>query len=127
MQDFSQHSCQKTCPYGQSGIRRLSACIRYCGFRERGGIEMNELATLERLSQEGRSLLLNSQQEMIREVIDLCRNGYMIRFHLFWDNWWFIKLKHTDNGRELIAEWKPKMWLLREGKSELKRSVFPED
>ena len=27
-QDFSQHSCQKTCPYGQSGIRRLSACIR---------------------------------------------------------------------------------------------------
>ena len=28
MQDFSQHSCQKTCPYGQSGIRRLPACIR---------------------------------------------------------------------------------------------------
>ena len=88
---------------------------------------MNELATLERISQEGRSLLLNSQQEMIREVIDLCRNGYMIRFHLFWDSWWFIKLRHLDNGRELIAEWKPKMWLLRESKRELKRSVFPED
>ena len=26
-QDFSQHRCQKTCTYGQSGIRRLSACI----------------------------------------------------------------------------------------------------
>lgn len=88
---------------------------------------MNELATLERLSSEGRSLLLNSQQEMIREVIDLCRDGYMIRFHLFWNNWWFIKLKHTTNGRELIAEWKPKMWLLREGRRELKRSVFPVD
>lgn len=88
---------------------------------------MSDLATLERLSQEGRSLLLNSQQEMIREVIDLCRNDYMIRLHLFWDNWWFIKLKHLTNGRELIAEWKPKMWLLREGKRELKRSVFPVD
>lgn len=88
---------------------------------------MNDIATLERLSQEGRSILLNSQQEMIREVIDLCRNGYMIRLHLFWDSWWFIKLKHLGNGRELIAEWKPQMWLLREGKRELKRSVFPED
>ena len=30
---------------------------------------MNELATLERLSQEGRSLLLNSQQEMIYRFV----------------------------------------------------------
>lgn len=88
---------------------------------------MSDLATLERLSQEGRSLLLNSQQEMIREVIDLCSNGYRIRLHLFWEDWWFIKLKHLDNGRELIAEWRPKIWRLREGKRELKRSVFPVD
>lgn len=86
---------------------------------------MSELATLERLSQEGRSLLLNSQQEMIREVIDLCRNGYMIRFHLFWENWWFIKLKHTVNGRELIAEWKRNEFLLREGSRYLKHSIDP--
>lgn len=88
---------------------------------------MNDLATLERLSQEGRSLLLNSQQEMIQEIIDMCRNGYMIRLHLFWPEWWFVKLKHLDNGREIIAEWKPKMWLLREGKKELKRVEFPVD
>lgn len=88
---------------------------------------MNDLTKLERLSNDGRSILLNSQQDMIREVIDLCRNGYMIRLHTFWPNWWFIKLKHFENGRELIAEWKPKMWLLREGKNELKRCVFPVD
>ena len=86
---------------------------------------MNDLATLERLSQEGRFLLLNSQQEMIREVIDLCRDGYMIRFHLFWNNWWFIKLAHTNNGRVLIAEWKKNEWMLREGKRILKRSIDP--
>ena len=29
VQDFSQQSCQKTCPNGRSGIRRLSFCLRY--------------------------------------------------------------------------------------------------
>lgn len=88
---------------------------------------MSDLATLERLSQEGRSRWVNSQQRMLLEVIDLCRNGYMIRFHIFWKDWYFIKLAHTNNGRVLVAEWKKNEWMLREGKRILKRSIDPKD
>lgn len=85
---------------------------------------MTELSMLERLSTEGRSVLVNSQQSFIHEIIDLCRNRYMIRFHVFHEKWWFVKLKHLSNGRELIAEWFPDRWVLREGKSELKVELY---
>lgn len=87
---------------------------------------MTDVSMLERLSTEGRSVLVNSQQNYVREVIDLCRNHYIIRFHVFHDNWWFIKLKHLTNGRELIAEWFPDRWVLREGKDELKVEYYTE-
>lgn len=87
---------------------------------------MNELATLERLSYEGRSVLLDSQTNMIQECVDLCRNGYMIRFHVFAVSYWFVKLKHTTNGRELVALWHPTNWVLKEGNKILKSVDYPE-
>ena len=46
VQDFSQHSCQKTCPYGQSGIRRLTFCFR-CTPTERQSSSIHNSLPLE--------------------------------------------------------------------------------
>ena len=81
---------------------------------------MSDLAMLERLSNEGRSVLVNSQINMISECIDLCRNGYMIRFHVFGTTYWFVSLKHSTNGRQIAAIWHPDNWVLKEGSRILK-------
>ena len=46
VEDFSQQSCQKTCPYGQSGIRRLSFCFR-CTTTEHQSSSIHNSLSLE--------------------------------------------------------------------------------
>lgn len=81
---------------------------------------MSDLAIMERLSKEGRSLLVHSQHLVVEEIIDLCRNGYLIRFHSFHKNWWFVKLQHLSNGRILSVKWEPGEYSIYEGKTLLK-------
>ena len=47
MQDLSQHSCQKTCPYGQSGIRRLPGCLRYAPASSQSSSIHNSLRSIK--------------------------------------------------------------------------------
>ena len=47
VQDFSQHSCQKTCPYGQSGIRRLPGCLRYAPASNQSSSIHNSLRSIK--------------------------------------------------------------------------------
>ena len=46
-QDFSQHRCQKTCPYGQSGIRRLPGCLRYAPASSQSSSIHNSLRSIK--------------------------------------------------------------------------------
>lgn len=71
--------------------------------------------------------LADSQRGAIHEVIGLCDDGYMIRFHVFAPDWWFIKLQHVANGRTLVVHWKPKEYSITEGRKNIKREEFPNE
>ena len=49
--------------------------------------------------------LSQEQIEVLSEYLDLLKNGYVNRFASFHDTFWFIKVKHLVNGRELTIRW----------------------
>lgn len=49
--------------------------------------------------------LSKEQIEVLSEYLDLLQNGYVNRFATYNDTFWFIKVKHLINGRELIVRW----------------------
>ena len=49
--------------------------------------------------------LSQEQIEVLSEYLDLLKNGYVNRFATFNDTFWFIKVKHLMNGRELTVRW----------------------
>lgn len=49
--------------------------------------------------------LSKEQIEVLFEYLDLLKNGYVNRFATFHDTFWFIKVKHLVNGRELTIRW----------------------
>lgn len=49
--------------------------------------------------------LSKEQIEVLSEYLDLLQNGYVNRFVTVNDTFWFIKVKHLVNGRELTIRW----------------------
>ena len=49
--------------------------------------------------------LSKEQIEVLSEYLDLLQNGYVNRFATYNDTFWFIKVKHLINGRELVVRW----------------------
>ena len=49
--------------------------------------------------------LSKEQIEVLSEYLDLLQNGYTTRFITLNDSYWFIKVKHLINGRELTVRW----------------------
>lgn len=53
--------------------------------------------------------LSQEQIEVLSEYLDLLKNGYVNRFATYQDSFWFIKVKHLMNGRELTIRWNHKL------------------
>lgn len=49
--------------------------------------------------------LSKEQVEVLSEYLDLLQNGYTNRFATFNETYWFIKVRHLLNGRELTIRW----------------------
>lgn len=49
--------------------------------------------------------LSKEQIEVLSEYLDLLQNGFVNRFATYNDTFWFIKVKHLVNGRELTIRW----------------------
>lgn len=49
--------------------------------------------------------LSKEQVEVLSEYLDLLQNGYHTRFITVNDTFWFIKVYHMVNGRELTIRW----------------------
>lgn len=71
--------------------------------------------------------LLKSQVGALQECIDLCRNQYFIRVQHFCSAFWYIKMKHYHNGRELTVWWEPGVYRIKKNSQLLKEVKFPNE
>lgn len=73
------------------------------------------------------SRLLNSQVGALKECIDLCRNKYFVRVQHFCPTFWYMRLKHYHNGRELVIWWQRGFYQIKEDSKLLKQQDYPEE
>ena len=67
--------------------------------------------------------LSSVQISALEECADLKLNGYMVLFQVMQRDWWYFKLRHCQNGRTLVIQWRKDYYTISEGKNILKR--FP--
>lgn len=68
--------------------------------------------------------LSQEQIEVLSEYLDLLQNGYVNRFATYNDSFWFIKVKHLVNGRELTIRWNHELAGIWEGRRIVKQ-IYP--
>lgn len=68
--------------------------------------------------------LSQEQIEVLSEYLDLLQNGYVNRFATYNDSFWFIKVKHLVNGRELTIRWNHDLAGIWEGRRIVKQ-IYP--
>ena len=69
--------------------------------------------------------LSKEQIEVLSEYLDLLKNGYVNRFAAYNDSFWFIKVKHLVNGRELTIRWNHELAGIWEGRRIVKQ-IYPQ-
>ena len=68
--------------------------------------------------------LSQEQIEVLSEYLDLLKNGYVNRFATYNESFWFIKVKHLVNGRELTIRWNHELAGIWEGRRIVKQ-IYP--
>lgn len=71
--------------------------------------------------------LTKAQVDGIKELIDLCRNGYQVVFGATLVTGRKYKLRHARNGRTLIVNIFRYSYTIEEGKKVLKMVVYDEN
>lgn len=71
--------------------------------------------------------LTNAQVDGIKELIDLCRNGYQVVFGATLYTGRSYKLRHSRNGRTLMVNIYRYSYAIKEGERVLKMVVYDDD
>lgn len=71
--------------------------------------------------------MTKAQVDGVRELIDLCRNGYQVVFGATLYTARQYKLKHSHNGRTLMVSIYRYSYSIKEGGKILKMVVYDED
>ena len=71
--------------------------------------------------------LIKAQVDGIKELIDLCRNGYQVVFGATLVTGRRYKLRHSRNGRTLMVSIFRYSYSIEEGKKILKMVVYDEN
>lgn len=71
--------------------------------------------------------LLDSQVGALKECIDLCRNGYIVQVQHYCDAFWYMRLRHMRNGRNITIWWERGFYSLKEGAKLLKQQDYPDE
>ena len=71
--------------------------------------------------------LPNAQVDGIKELIDLCRNGYQVVFGATLVTGRKYKLRHSRNGRTLMVTILRFSYSIKEGERVLKMVVYDDD
>lgn len=71
--------------------------------------------------------MTKAQVDGVKELIDLCRNGYQVVFGAELYSGRRYKLKHSRNGRTLMMTILRYSYTIREGERVLKMVIYDED
>lgn len=71
--------------------------------------------------------LTKAQVDGCKELIDLCKNGYIVVFSSTIANVRYYRLKHCRNGRRLFMTIGRYSYQLKEGSKILKMKVYEDD
>lgn len=71
--------------------------------------------------------LTKAQVDGCRELIDLCKNGYIVVFSSTVACVRYYKLKHQRNGRTLMMVIGRYIYEIKEGRKVLKRQLYEDD
>ena len=71
--------------------------------------------------------MTKAQVDGVRELIDLCRNGYQVQFGAELYSGRKYKLRHSRNGRTLMVTILRYSYAIKEGERVLKMVVYNED
>lgn len=71
--------------------------------------------------------MTKAQVDGVKELIDLCRNGYQVVFSSNLYGTQIYKLKHSRNGRTLMVGIGRYIYTIKEGEKILKRVIYDDD
>lgn len=71
--------------------------------------------------------MTKAQVDGVKELIDLCRNGYQVVFGADLYSGRRYKLRHSRNGRTLMVTILRYSYTIREGERVLKMVIYDED
>ena len=71
--------------------------------------------------------MTKAQVNGVKELVDLCRNGYQVLFGADLYSGRRYKLRHSRNGRTLMMEILRYSYTIREGERVLKMVVYDDD
>ena len=79
------------------------------------------------MTQFDEDFMTKAQVDGVRELIDLCRNGYQVMFGAELYSGRKYKLRHSRNGRTLMVTILQYSYSIREGERVLKMVVYDEN
>lgn len=79
------------------------------------------------MTQFEQDFLTKAQVDGVKELIDLCRNGYQVVFGADLYSGRKYKLRHSRNGRTLMVTILRYSYTIKEGERVLKMVVYNED
>lgn len=71
--------------------------------------------------------MTKAQVDGVKELIDLCHNGYQVLFSSMLYGTRIYKLHHSRNGRTLMVGIGRYIYTIKEGEKILKRVIYDED
>lgn len=71
--------------------------------------------------------MTKAQVDGVKELVDLCRNGYQVLFSSTLYGTRIYKLHHSRNGRSLMVGIGRYIFTIKEGEKILKRVIYDED